>query len=127
ESPGKKTWITGLTVSDKELFAADSGNRCVLRYDRSGKLLARLGEKNKERNVRGLIVPSPYLDVAIGKDGLLRVNNPGRHCVELYTTTGEFELFWGKPSAATEGFCGCCNPIALVMLPDGRCVTAEKG
>jgi hypothetical protein len=127
ESPGKKAWLTGLTISEQELFAADSANRVVLRYDRSGKLLGRIGEKSKERNVHGLIVPSPYLDVALGKDGLLRVNNPGRHCVDLYTTSGELELSWGKASAAIEGFCGCCNPVGLTMLPDGRCVTSEKG
>ena len=25
------------------------------------------------------------------------------------------------------GFCGCCNPINLALLPDGRYVTCEKG
>jgi hypothetical protein len=127
ESPGRRTWFTGLAVSDKEVFAADSGNRVVLRYDRSGKLAGKIGEKNKERNVPGLIVPSPYLDVALAPDGLLRVNNPGRHCVETYTTAGDLELSWGKPTGAIEGFCGCCNPIGIALLPDGRCVTSEKG
>ena len=28
---------------------------------------------------------------------------------------------------AIDAFCGCCNPIGLAVLPDGRCVTAEKG
>ena len=40
---------------------------------------------------------------------------------------GDLEFFWGKPSAAIEGFCGCCNPIGLALLPDGRYVTCEKG
>ncbi len=127
ETPGAKTWLTGLAVSENDVFAADSGNRVVLRYDRSGKLTGRIGQKNKERNVPGLIVPSPYLDVALGKDGLLRVNNPGRHCVESYTLDGDLELSWGKPSGGIEGFCGCCNPIALALLPDGICITCEKG
>jgi hypothetical protein len=127
ETPGKKAWLTGMSVSETELYVADSGSRSVLRYDRSGKLVARIGEKNKERNVPGLIVPSPYLDVKFGRDGLLRINNPGRHCVEVYTPTGDLELAWGKPSAGIEGFCGCCNPIGLALLPDGRCITSEKG
>jgi len=127
ESPGKKVWLTGLAANENEVFAADAGNRVVLRYDRSGKVTGRIGEKNKERNVPGLIVPSPYLDVALGRDGLLRVNNPGRHCIEVYTTEGDLELSWGKPSAAIEGFCGCCNPIAVGLLPDGRYITCEKG
>lgn len=127
DAPTKKTWLTGLVVGETDLFAADSANRCVLRYDRTGKLLRRIGEKNRERNIPGLIVPSPYLDVDLGRDGLLRVNNPGRHCIELYTPSGDLEGSWGKPSAAIEGFCGCCNPVGLALLPDGKCVTCEKG
>ena len=34
---------------------------------------------------------------------------------------------WGRPSAGIEGFCGCCNPVGLALLPDGRHVTCEKG
>jgi hypothetical protein len=127
EIQGKKTWLTGLAVGEQDVFAADSGNRVILRFDRAGKLLNRIGEKNKERGIPGLIVPSPYLDVALGRDNLVRVNNPGRHCVELYTASGDLELSWGKPSAAIEGFCGCCNPIGLTMLPDDSCITCEKG
>jgi len=127
ESPGQRTWFTGLAVGENDVFAADAGNRVVLRYDKSGKLAGRIGEKNKDRNVPGLIVPSPYLDVELGRDGLLRVNNPGRHRVEGYTAGGDLEYFWGKPSGAIQGFCGCCNPIGLALLPDGRCVTCEKG
>jgi hypothetical protein len=26
-----------------------------------------------------------------------------------------------------DGFCGCCNPTDIAVLPDGRVVTAEKG
>jgi hypothetical protein len=127
ESPGKKTWLTGLAVGDKDVFAADAGNRVVLRYDKTGKLIGRIGEKNKERNIPGLIVPSPYLDVKLARDGLLRVNNPGRYRVEAYTANGDLEFSWGRPSAAIEGFCGCCNPVGLALLPDGRYVTCEKG
>jgi hypothetical protein len=127
ESPGKRAWLSGLTVSDQEVLVADSGSRTVLRYDRSGKLKSRIGEKNKERNVPGLIVPSPYLDVVFCKDGLVRVTNPGRHRVEAYTLSGDLELSWGRPSNAIEGFCGCCNPIALDVLPNGKFVTGEKG
>lgn len=127
DSPGKKSWLTGLALGENDVFAADSGGRILLRYDKSGKLVARIGEKNKERDIPGFIIPSPYLDVALASDGLLRVNNPGRHRVEAYTVSGDFEGAWGKPSAAIDGFCGCCNPIGLALLADGRFVTCEKG
>jgi hypothetical protein len=127
DSPGPRTWFTGLAVGRSELFAADAGNRVVLRSDRSGKLLGRIGEKNKERNVPGFIVPNPFFDLELAPDGLLRVANPGRHQVEAYTTQGDFEFSWGKTSNAIDGFCGCCNPINLALLSDGRLVTCEKG
>ena len=114
-------------MGENNVFAADAGNRVVLRYDKSGKLAGRIGEKNKERNIPGLIIPSPYLGVVLAPDGLLRVNNTGRHRVEAYTVNGDLESSWGKPSNAIEGFCGCCNPIGLALLPDGRYVTCEKG
>jgi hypothetical protein len=125
--PNRKTWFTGVCVNANDVFAADSANRVILRYDRSGKLIGRVGEKNPDRNIPGLIVPSPYLDVKLGSDGLLWVNDPGRHRVDVFTANGDLEFSWGKPSAAIDGFCGCCNPIALVPLADGRCVTCEKG
>ena len=58
-------------------------------------------------------------------NGLVHVVNPGRHRIESYLD-GHFEGFWGKPENSAEGFCGCCNPVALAMLPDQRFITAEK-
>jgi hypothetical protein len=127
ESPGPRTWFTGLASGQTEVFAADAGHRVVLRYDRAGKCVGRIGEKDPARQVPGFIVPSPFFDVKLHRDGLLRVTNPGRHRVEAYTPAGDFEFAWGKASAAIDGFCGCCNPISLALLPDGRFVTAEKG
>jgi hypothetical protein len=126
-SPGAKTWLTGITAGANSVFAADAGNRVILRFDRSGKLEATLARKDKEKNIPGLIVPSPYLDVKLGADGLLRVNNPGRHRVEIYTQDGDLETAWGVAAGGIAGFCGCCNPIGLAVLKDGRQVTCEKG
>lgn len=122
-----KPFLSGLAVNARAVFVADSGNRVIHRYDRDGKLVNRIGERDPARNVPGLVLPSPFLDVEIAPDGLLRVNNPGRHRVEYYTPEGHLELFWGRPSIAIDGFCGCCNPVGLAMLPDGRHVTCEKG
>lgn len=126
-SPGSKTWLTALALSANDLYAADSGQRVVHRFDRSGKHLARIGRRNPSRNIAGLVVPSPYLDVEFHRDGLLRVTNPGRHRVEAYTPAGDLEFAWGKPSAAIDGFCGCCNPISLALTSEGQYVTGEKG
>ncbi|WCJ59635.1 twin-arginine translocation signal domain-containing protein [Fontisphaera persica] len=125
--PAANTWFTGIAVAEKDVFAADARNRVVLRYDKSGRLLGRLGEKDTSRKIPGLIVPSPFLDVEVAPDGLLRVTNPGRHLVETYTFDGSLVGSWGKTSMGVEGFCGCCNPINIAMLSDGRCITCEKG
>ena len=127
EKPPGQPYFTGLAVNSNELFVADAGNRVVLRYDRAGKLKGRIGGKDKDKQIPGFIVPSPFFDVEIARDGLLRVTNPGRHRVETYTPEGDLEAFWGQPGAAIENFCGCCNPINLATLADGRVVTLEKG
>ena len=127
DSPGPKAYFTSLATGDNDVFVADAGQRVVHRYDRSGKLVKRIGEKNRERNIPGFIVPSPFFSIALAKDGLLRATNPGRHRVEVYTVDGDMEQTWGRAGAAIENFCGCCNPIHLTMLSDGRVVTLEKG
>jgi len=127
DSLGQNAVFTSIAVSEKDVFVADAGNRVVLRYDASGKLVRRIGEKDEDRNVPGFAVPSPYFDLAVAPDGLLRVASPGRHRVEAYTFDGDFEFSWGKTSMAIDGFCGCCNPVNFALLPDGRFVTCEKG
>jgi hypothetical protein len=122
-----KPYLTGLAAGAEDVFAADAGNRVVWRYKLNGQCVGKIGERDRDRNIPGLILPSPFLDVEIGQDGLLRVNNPGRHRVELYTFDGQLEISWGKASMGIQGFCGCCNPVNLAVLEDGRVVTFEKG
>jgi hypothetical protein len=131
---GPNAMITSIAATQGEVFVADAGRRLVLRCEPSGKLLATIGRKDPERNVPGLNVPSPYLDVAMGPDGLLRVTNPGRHRIEAYTADGDFEFHWGEYSARPQGFCGCCNPVNFAILGGAKSfgdfdgfVTAEKG
>jgi hypothetical protein len=124
---GKRAYFTSVAASENDVFVADAGSREVLHYDPAGKLKGKIGEKNEQQKSPGFIVPSPFFDVEIAPDGLLRVTNPGRHQVEVYTFDGDLEFSWGKPGAAIENFCGCCNPIATIPLKDGRTVTLEKG
>lgn len=127
DSPGKRAWLTGLALGGEHVYVADAGNRIVFRHDRSGKVLGRIGQKDPDKEIPGFVIPSPFFDLSWHRDGLLRVANPGRHRVEAYTPAGDLELAWGKASAAVDGFCGCCNPIGLAVLPEGRIVTCEKG
>ncbi|MBM3237785.1 hypothetical protein FJZ31_15965 [Candidatus Poribacteria bacterium] len=127
ESLGQNAVLTSIAASENDVFLADAGNRVVLRYDTSGKLVNRIGEKNEDKNIPGFVVPSPYFDLAVAPDGLLRVVNPGRHKIEAYTFDGYLELSWGETSTNIKGFSGCCNPVNFAMLADGGFVTCEKG
>ena len=124
---GEDVVLTSIAVSNNDVFVADAGNRVVVHYDSDGKLLNYIGRKNEDRNIPGFVIPSPYFDLAVGSDGLLRVVNPGRHRIEAYTFDGDLEFWWGEFSARVEGFTGCCNPVNFAMLQDDSFVTCEKG
>ncbi len=127
EGRGDEAVLSSIALSGSDVFVADAGQRVVLHYDRAGTLEALIGEKDEDRNAPGLIVPSPYFDVAVTGDGLLRVVNPGRQRIEAYTFAGDFEFAWGRAAIAVDGFCGCCNPVNIAILSDGSFVTCEKG
>jgi len=127
DSLGKDAILTSIVVSQDNVLVADAGHRIIIRYDTEGSIINKIGRKDSIRNIPGFVIPSPYFDVAMPRDGLLRVVNPGRLRIEAYTLEGDIEFWWGEPSAAIEGFCGCCNPVNIAVLPDGGYVTCEKG
>ena len=127
ESLGLDAILTSIAVTKDKVFVADAGNRVVIRYDLAGNLIKTIGQKDADRNIPGFVVPSAYFDLAVSRDGLLRVVNPGRLRVEAYTPDGDFEFSWGRSSIDIDGFCGCCNPANIALLPDGGFVTCEKG
>ncbi len=127
EDLGPKAMLTSIVTAEQDILVADAGHRIVLRYDPSGKLLGRIGKRDTARHISGFVIPSPYFDLAVAADGLVRVVNPGAHRIEAYTLDGDLEVAWGSHSEGTEGFCGCCNPTNIALLPDGRFVTSEKG
>lgn len=124
---GQKANITSIAAGGQDVFVADWGNRVVWHYDTAGKLLGQIGKADKAKGIDGLIIPSEHFHIALGPDGLLRVANPGRLCVEAYTLKGDLEWRWGKASTDKDGFSGCCNPASFAIFSDGRIVTAEKG
>ena len=52
DSLGERAVLTSIAVSRNDVFVADAGNRIVLHYDITGKLINRIGGKDKERNIR---------------------------------------------------------------------------
>jgi len=127
DSLGKDAILTSIAASEENVFVADAGHRIVVQYDKAGNIIKDIGKKDTFRNNPGFVIPSPYFDVTAPRNGLLWIVNPGRLRIEAYTLEGDIEFWWGAPSAAVEGFCGCCNPVNIAMLPDGGFVTCEKG
>jgi len=130
---GTEAFITCLTpgATGKTLWAADAGRRVVAELDMSGKILRELGREDSATHAPGLVVPSAHLDVvaggAGGGEGLVWVNNPGRHELEAYDAQGVMIRQWGEGGVGIGRFSGCCNPTDFFMMGDGRIVTAEKG
>ncbi len=119
--------ITSIAVVDSSAFVADAGNKIVYHYDLDGNLLNEIGRKDSTKGIQGFIIPSPYFDVAIGRDDELWVVNSGRHQLESYDYDGNLISSWVKRSMTLDGFSGCCNPSHIAILPNGSFVTSEKG
>ena len=129
ESSAEKALLSSIAVAEEDVFVADARNATVWRYDPDGKLKHRIGDRDPARNIPGFVVTSvsPYFDLAVAHDGLLRVVNPRALRIETYTFDGDLETFWGTGASTIDGFFGCCNPSHIAILSDGRFVTVEKG
>lgn len=127
EPLGDETVLTSIAKHGEAVFVADAGHRIVLHYDTAGTLVGHIGEKDPDRDIPGFFVPSPHFDLAVSRDGMLRVADPGRNRIDTFTLDGDLEFSWGERSVGIKGFCGCCNPVSFALLPDGGFVTAEKG
>lgn len=145
--PSDNADVRSLALSDRFVFAADSRNRVVYRFDETGSLTGSIGrvepshggaatkqtQRDSDDDTDGgfhgfVVMQSPITLTVSPKTGLLHVANPGRHRIEVFTQDGYWEpsLCWGTGSAELAGFAGCCNPTSILALEDGRIVTAEK-
>ncbi len=124
ERLGEKATLTAVIITDEKSYVADAGQRQVWIYNEDHQLAGQL-DRSDQGSGR-FVIPSPHFDMVMGPDNQLHVVNPGAHHIETYENdvmTG----FWGTPSSAIEGFCGCCNPIHLSLTKEGHFVTCEKG
>jgi len=119
--------LTSLAVDEQNIFLADAANKLVYRYNLKGEFLNEIGRKDESQGIEGFIIPSPYFDLAIGRDGELWAVNSGRHQLESYKSDGRLISSWKKSSMGLDGFSGCCNPSHIAILSNGGFVTSEKG
>ena len=126
-SLGERAVLTSIAVDESNVYLADAGQRIIWRFDKTGLLLNRIGERDDTRDIPGFVIPSPYFDVAVDSDGYLWAVNTGRHQFENYMPDGSLRGSWSKSSMSVDGFSGCCNPVHIALLTDGSFVTSEKG
>jgi hypothetical protein len=124
---GPRACITSVSVNGQWIWAADAGNRQIVRYDKTGEATLTIGGKPRAGEKPIFIIPSPYMDVAATADGGVWVANTGKHRLEMRGPDGNVVRSWGTFGSSPAGFCGCCNPSEFAILPDGGFVTAEKG
>ena len=125
--PEDNTFITSVAISGKDVFVADAGNRRIVRFSNTGEKINEFEGKANDDVLHGFIIPSPYFDIDINKEGELWAVNPGIHAFENYTFEGDLRGFWQNTTMKIDGFSGCCNPAHFTFLADGSFVTSEKG
>ncbi len=138
DSAGKEldTWqdsarlgaVTAIGFAGEFVLIADVKDRCIRRFDASGKFINNIGKDNR---MRGFLVPNGHLDFAVderdAKQTIILATNSGKHRIERYTLDdkllGHFGRFGGQDPT---GFSGCCNPTNVAMTPSGQIVVTEK-
>lgn len=117
----EKTLITSVSANKNSVAFADAAGKSVYILDAGGAVKYIIGRSGEQ-----FIVPSPYFDVALGKDNTLFVANTGNRRIEHRKTDGTLIDYFGESGLAPDSFCGCCNP-AHFALYGGGFITAEKG
>ncbi len=124
--PGELAVVTGIAVTDDDVYVADAGNRVVHRFATNGDYVGAIGRADTDAGVPGIVCPTAHLDcVPVGDE--LHVNNPGRLIIERYAPDGDRIGFWAGPGTKADQFFGCCNPTDIALLGDDRMVTTSKG
>lgn len=123
----EKSIITSIISTDLFVCVADAGKKLLLLYDHQGILIKEMGKKDGLERKLGFVIPSPYFDVDVSREGHFWATNPGMHSLEAYDFNGRMISSWKKTSMQMDGFSGCCNPTHFAFLSDGSFVTSEKG
>ena len=123
----ERSLITSITSMEELVCVADAGIKRLLLYDMKGNFIRSMGEKDGAERKFGFLIPSPYFEVDVSRDGHFWATNPGLHSLEAFDTSGRMISSWTKTSMQLDGFSGCCNPTHFAFLSDDSFVTCEKG
>lgn len=109
-----------LAIGKSRVYISDAENKLIATYSREGNFDGFI--MHRER----FIIPGSEFALAEFNDTLY-VGHAGAHKVELYTGKEQFVKAFGRTGTSEGAFPGCCNPCGLVIDPQGRILTAEKG
>jgi sugar lactone lactonase YvrE len=116
--------VTAIGFAGSDVLLADATHRRIRRYDRDGRFLNDIGEKN---NTNGFLIPNGQLEFAIDAEGHVVAANPGKYRIERFTVAGKSLDHFGRfGTKRPEDFPGCCNPTNMTLMGDGRVVVTEK-
>lgn len=118
--------LTSIASNGREVFLADALGKRVLRHPRPCPPPSGEPAPPAELLASGFNVPST-MDLTITPEGELVTVDPGRFQIQVRDVYGDVVRSFGEGGTRIEQFFGCCNPIAVAVLSDGRFVTAEKG
>lgn len=101
------------------LLLADRGSASInLYHPESGAKMGSVG--------KGIRSCCGILGFGVGSRGEILVANLGAFRVDVYGADGRLQGGFGKRGEDDNSFHGCCNPVNVAVLPDGRLMTVEK-
>lgn len=120
EACGENSDYCSMAVSPDYVFATDASNKNISQYNLKGSLVRFIESPNR------FIIPSYSFGITYANERIY-CSNPGRHSVEQYSVSGEYQGSFGGSGEAPGYFCGCCNPVYLSYTSRGEIITSEKG
>ena len=111
--------VTSISAGRDSVYVGDGVHGKVHRFTASGRYQGPLDQT--------FAAAANFFPVEVDAAGRLHVAHSSRHRVETFDRAGRSVASWGAKSRDAAGFSGCCNPVDLAVLPDGRFVTAERG
>jgi len=116
--------VTAIDFFGDYVIVADALDRCIRRFDKSGKWINNIGKDNK---TKGFLMPNRHLDFRVDGEGIIHACNPAKFRVERYTLEGELLGHFGKfGTRRVEDFPGCCNPTNMTLDGKGHVFVTEK-
>jgi sugar lactone lactonase YvrE len=116
--------VTAIGFVKGTVLLGDAKDRCIRRYDASGKFLNNIGKDNR---MEGFLIPNGVVEFSVDACGTIHVTNPGKHRVERYTPWDELLGHFGRFDGLDPGgFQGCCNPTNVAVTGCDRIYVTEK-